>query len=270
MKSADKKSDQIGVLLNEAEQFSAQVQPKKAEDALSQADRLLNDPEMQLSPDREMLASRHDELLSKLNEVREARKVKDIEEAVINERAEIGPSLQAMKDAAEAVASPKADEKVVTALRESVTALEKAIGASDERRLFALKDSSFMGYLKRAKAETEKARAVLTKGEKKVAFIAGPVAFKLKAAKDLKDSKSQKDAEKKRTLVASAATEYGQCASAGLEFTKGGFGAEKVNVEGVNTSIESLLETCKAAQKSTDQALAKLPKPKAAAAKKKK
>ncbi len=270
MKNAEKKSDQIGVLLDDAERFSAQVEPKKAEDALREANKLMSDPDMQLSPDREIFTSRYDELISKLKEVQEARHAKDIEDAVRSERAEIGPSLQAMKDAAEALAGPKVDEKSVTAAKESVTALEKAVGASDDRRITALKDSSFLGYLKRAKAETEKARGVLNKAEKKLAFLSGPAALKQKAGKELKDSKTETDAEKKRTLVAAAAADYAACLSTGLDFVKGGFATEKISVDGATTTVESFLETCKAAQKSTESALAKLPKPKPAAATKKK
>ena len=268
MKGAEKKSDQIGALLDDAERFFAQVEPKKAEAALSEAGRLLNDPDMQYSPEREMFAGRQAELLAKVNEVREARKAKDIEDAVRSERAEIGPSLQAMKDAAEAVGGTKVDEKSVTAAKEAVAALEKAVSASDDRRVFALKDSSFLGYLKRAKAETEKARTVLTKAEKKLAFLSGPVALKQKAAKELKDSRSEKDAEKKRALVTSAVADYAQCLTSGLEFVKGSFSSERISIEGVTTTVESFLATCKAAQKTTEQALAKLPKP--ALAKKKK
>ena len=270
MKSADKKSDQIGALLDDAERLSAALEPKKAESALRDAKKLLDDPDMQFSPEREMFVSRHAELLQKLTEVQEARRAKDIEDAVRDERSEIGPSLQAMKDAAGAIAGPKIDEKAVTTAKESVTALEKAVGASDERRLTALKDASFLGYLKRAKAETEKARAVLTKAEKKLAFLAGPAALKQKAAKDLRDSKTEKDPEKKRTLVSGAATGYAQCLTTGLDFVKGGFASEKIAIDGATTTVESFLETCKAAQKTTEQALAKLPKPKPAVAPKKK
>ena len=264
MKDADKLSDKIGGLLDLAEKAMGEADPKKAEEALAEASKLLAEPDMQYSPEREMYVSRHAELAPKLSEAREARKQKDIEEAVVNERAEIGPSLQAMKDAAEAVAGPKVDEKAIDAARDSVTALEKAVGASDERRVFALKDPSFLGYLKRAKAETEKARAIVTKAEKKLKFLNGPVAMKQKATDELKQSKSEKDAEKKRALVASAAGGYGRCVSAGVEFTKGGLAGEKLVIAASTTTIESFLETCKAAQQSTDKALAKLPKPKAA------
>lgn len=265
MKSADKKSDQIGALLDDAERAFAAVEPKKAEDALRDAGKLLNDPDMQFSPEREMFANRHAELLQKLNEVREARRAKDIEDAVRSERAEIGPSLQAMKDAAETVASPKVDEGKVADAKAAVAALEKAVGATDDRRVLALKDSSFVGYLKRAKAETEKARALVTNAERKLKFLAGPVALKLLAAKDLRDSRLEKNLEKKRELLTAAVAGFQQCLTTGLEFVKGGFASEKVSIEGATTSVESFLETCKAAQKTTDQALAKLPTPKPAA-----
>ena len=130
MKSADKKSDQIGVLLDDAERAFAKVEPKQAEAALSEAGRLLNEPDMQLSPEREMFASRHAELLQKLNEVRDARLAKDVEEAVRSERAEIGPTLQTVKDFAEALALPKVDEMQVAAAKDAIDALEKAVGAS--------------------------------------------------------------------------------------------------------------------------------------------
>jgi hypothetical protein len=269
MKDADKLSDRIGGLLDLAERSIGEAKPKEAEDALAEAAKLLAEPDMNYSPEREMYASRHAEIAPRLNEAREARKQKDIEEAVVNERAEIGPSLQAMKDGAEAITGPKVDEKLIEAARDSVTALEKAVGASDERRLFALKDPSFLGYLKRAKAETEKARAVVTKAEKKLKFLKGPVMLKQKATDELKQSKSEKDAAKKRALVSSAAQGYGRCVSAGVEFTKGGLAAEKVTIGASTTTVESFLETCKAAQQSTDQALAKLPKAKPAAKKKK-
>jgi hypothetical protein len=262
-KDAEKLSDKIGSLLDEAERAMANVDPKTAEESLAEAQKLLADPDMYYSPEREMYASRHAEIAPKLEAAREARRLKDIEEAVTNERAEIGPSLQGMKDAAEAISTPKVDEKLIDAARDSVTALEKAVGASDERRLLALKEPSFMSYLKRAKTETEKARAEVTRAEKKLKFLTGPVALKDKASEELKQSKTEKDAEAKRTLVASAASGYGKCVSAGAEFTKGGFGAEKILIGGSTTSVESVLETCKASQQSTEQALAKLPKPKA-------
>ena len=277
MKSADKKADQLAVLLDDAERAAAQLDPKKADEALREAKKLLDDPEIQLSPDREIHAGRYAELTAKMAQVREAKLAKDIEEAVRDERSEIGPSLQTMKDATEALAGGKADEKTINAARDSVAALEKAVGASDDRRVFALKDSSFVGYLKRAKAEAEKARAELTKSEKRARFLAGPVALKLKANADLKESRTTKDLEKKRELIGAAATGYGQCLSGGLEYIKGGFADEKIVIEGKLTSADAFLETCKSLQKSTAEALAKLPKPRppkpakpAAAPKKKK
>lgn len=262
MRDADKISDKLGGLLDEAERALGELEPKKAQEALDAAKQLLEEPDLKLSPEREMFVSRHAELVPKLAEVQEARRQRDVEEAVRSERAEIGPSLQAMKDAAEAIAGPKVDEKSVRLARDSVTALEKAVGASDDRRILANKDSSFHGYLKRAKGETEKARAEVTKAEKKLKFLAGPVALKQKATDELKASKKEKDLEKKRALVGAAAGGFGRCLSAGLEFTKGGLAAEKVAIGAAVTTIESFLETCKAAQQSADQALAKLPKPK--------
>lgn len=262
MKDADKLADKIGGLLDVAEKALGDAEPKKAEEALAEATKLLAEPDMQYSPEREMYASRHAELAPKLDEAREARKQKDIEEAVRSERAEIGPSLQSMKDAAEAISGPKVDEKLIDVARDSVSALEKAVGASDDRRIFALKDPSFLGYLKRAKAETEKARAVVTKAQRKLKFLNGPVVLKQTAESELKQSKKEKDATKKRALVASAAGGYGRCVSAGAEFTKGGLATEKIVIGSSTTTIESFLETCKALQQSADQALAKLPKPK--------
>lgn len=263
MRDADKLSDKILGLLDRAEKAIGDAEPQKAEELLADAAKLLTEPDMQYSPEREMFVSRQAELVPRLAEAREARRLKDIEEAVRSERAEVGPALQGMKDAAEAIGGAKVDEKLVDAARDSVTALEKAVGASDDRRLLALKDSSFLGYLKRAKAETEKARAVLTKAEKKLKFINGPVAFKQKATDELKESKTEKDPEKKRALITSALAGYSQCNSTGVEFTRSLSTNEKIVIGAATTSVESVLEMCKAAQQTTEQALAKLPKVKA-------
>ncbi len=261
MSDADKFSDKIGALLDRAEKALNDAEPKHAEEALAEAKQLLAEPDMQYSPERELYTSRHAELAPRLKAAREARRQKDIEDSVRSERAEIGPSLQAMKDAAEAISGAKVDEKLIDAALDAVGTLEKAIRASDDRRLLALKDPSFTGYLKRAKAETEKARAELTRAQKKLKFLNGPVVLKQQAADELKQSKSEKNAPKKRALVASAAESYARCVSAGVEFTKDGFASEKIIIGTSATTIEAFLETCKAAQQSTDRALAKLPKP---------
>lgn len=269
MRDADKLSDKIVTLLDEAERAIGEIQPQKAESALTEAKKLMDEPDMKLSPDREVYVSRHAELLPKLPEIRELRKQKDIEEAVIAERAEIGPSLQAMKDAAEAIAGPKVDEKLIDAARTSVATLEKAVGATDERRVQANRDPSFGGYLKRAKAETEKARAELTRAEKKLKFLQGPVAQKTKAGEELAESRAEKDLEKKRALMTAAVASYGACMSSGAEFTKNGFATEKVSVGGPVMTVDAFLDSCKTAQESTAKAITKLPKPKPAAPAKK-
>jgi hypothetical protein len=261
MKSADKKSDRIAALLDDVERDYESVDPKKAEEELQEAATLLADPDMQYSPEREMFATRHAELVPRLESVRAARRAKDIEDAVRAERAEIGPSLQTMKDAAEALAAPKVDEKRVDAARDAVETLEKAVGSSDDRRTLALKDASFVGYLKRAKTEAANARTEVSKGEKKLKFLEGPVALKHQAGQELKESRKEKDLEKRRELIVSAINGYFQCQKTGSPFTRGGFGTEKLLIEGATTSIEAFLDTCKAAQQSTEQALAKLPKP---------
>ncbi len=270
MRDADKYSDKIGGLLEQAEKALNEAEPKKAEEALAEANKLLAEPDMQFSPERDMYLSRYGELEPRLTEAREARQQKDIEEAVRNERAEIGPTLQAMKDAAETIGGAKIDEKSIEAALDSVSALEKAVGSSNERRLLALKDPSFLAYLKRAKAESQKARTEVTRAEKKLKFLKGPVVLKQKAADELKQSKTEKDAEKKRDLIASAASGYGRCVSTGSEFTKSGFATEKIVIGASTTTIESFLETCKASQQSTEQALAKLPKTKTKTATRKK
>ena len=272
MKSSEKKADQIAVLLDDAERASAKMEPKQAEAALAEADKLIKDPELELSPDREIYASRYAELLQKLTEVREARLARDIEEAVRSERAQIGPSLQTVKDAAEALAGAKVTQQAVDGAKEAVAALEKAVDATDDRRVFALKEPSFVGYLKRAKAEAEKARAEVTHAEKRLGFLAGPVALEEKAAAALKQVRTEKDLEKKRALLTSAASDYAGCVGAGADFLKAGLGAEKISTATGTSTLEAYVERCKAAQKSTELTLAKLPKPKPApaAAKKKK
>ncbi len=259
MKDADRIGDKITALLDQAERALAEPDPVKADAALVEAKKLLAEPDLQYSAEREMFVGRHAELEPQLAGAREARAAKDIEEAVRSERAQIGPSLQEMKDAAEAIAGAKVDEKAIDSARTAVATLEKAVDATDSRRGLASKDPSFIGYLKRAKGETEKARAEVTRAEKKLKFIKGSAALKLKAAEDLKASKTEKDAGKKRALVIAAAQGFGRCFSEGGELMKAGFGAERVQVGSATTSIESFLESCQAQQVATDKALARMP-----------
>lgn len=258
LRDADKIGGKIDSLLNTAEKALGDLEPAKAEEALKEAAVLLKEPDLEISPERDMYSSRHAELAPRLAQVKEARAAKDIEDAVRDERAQIGPSLQAMKDAAEAISGAKVDERKIGAARDAVAALEKAVGASDDRRTFALKDSSFQSYLKRAKGETEKARAEVTKAEKKLKFVNGPIALKAEAAEDARKAKIERDAEKKRALMTAAAQAYAKCASGAGEFGKGGFEKEKIGT----ATVESVLEACKAAQATTESAIAKLPKPK--------
>ncbi|GEM_PF-2615693 len=270
MKDADRIGDKIGALLDEAERALGEPDPVKAEAALVEAKKLLAEPDLQYSAEREMFAGRHAELEPQLAGAKEARIAKDIEEAVRSERAQIGPSLQEMKDAAEAIAGAKVDEKAIDSARNAVATLEKAVGATDARRELANKEPSFIGYLKRARGETEKARAEVTKAEKKLKFVKGPAALKLKAAEDLKASKAEKDVAKKRALMIAAAQGFGRCVSEGGELMKAGLGTERIQIGGATTSIESFLDTCQAQQVATDKALAKMPVSKVAAAKRKK
>lgn len=266
LRDADKIGGKIDSVLNAAEKALNDLEPAKAEELLKEASQLLKEPDLEISPERDMYSSRRDELQPRLAQVKEQRLARDIEEAVRSERAEIGPSLQAMKDNAEAMAGPKVDDKKLDALKDSITTVEKALNASDDRRTFASKDPSFGSYLKRAKAEVDKAKAEVGKGEKKVKFVAGPGALKTAAADGLKQAKTERDAEKKRTLMVDASKAYAKCASSGAEFAA--IKSEKIFAAGSTTTVEAFIESCKAAQDTTDKAIAKLPKPKPAKKKK--
>ncbi len=270
LRDADKIGGKIDSLLNEAEREMGNLEPAKAEELLKEAAELLKEPDLEISPERDMYSSRHAELAPKLESVRAARLSRDIEEAVRNERAEIGPSLQAVKDAAEALGGPKIDEKKVEAVKDAIATLEKALGASDDRRTFAMKDPSFGSYLKRGKSEIDKAKAELAKGEKKLKVVTGPGALKLAAAEDLKKAKGEKDAAKKRERMVAAAAGYAKCATEAAAIGKGGLEKEKVLAAGATQTIEALAEACKKEKDATEKAISKLPKPKPAAGAKKK
>ncbi len=112
----EKLTDEASSLLDEAEKDLRNLDPDGAEAPLKDAHKLLSHPDVELSPESEMLRSRLTELRGRVAPTREEKARRELEAAVDKQRDAIVQAMSEVSNALEAVERKDAGSAQVKAL----------------------------------------------------------------------------------------------------------------------------------------------------------
>lgn len=209
MQYGERIASEADTKLQSAEKQLRALEPEKADEELRGARALLAEPEATLSPEAEMIRGRLDELTALLPAIREQRRQRDLDDAVRERRSKIGPILQAMKDAVEPLAGKTLNDERLKAAKDATEDLDDEL--DDDMKALETGDPDFSSYLKRARAESSKAKDEMALAEAKLGFIAGPIATRDGANEKLKAAKTEKDPAAKVGLFNAATAQFASC-----------------------------------------------------------
>lgn len=275
----EKISDQAATLLDDAEKDLARLDADKAEDRLKDAEELISNPDIELSPESGMLQSRYSELKARIGPTREEKARREREAAEEKARRELEAAVEKQRDT------------IVTAMGEVTTALEaleakdagpaqvKAVLDSVERTREKLKDGKklepksedYAASARRTEQRLEQAVAKVRSAQQVIDFVSGPATARQEAEALAKQAKAEKDPDKQLSLYTDARSRFQRCVESAKELIAKTPTLEKspIQVAGQTTTPKAVASGCGTRADSLQKTVAKLEQAKAARDKKK-
>ncbi|MBL8954232.1 MAG: hypothetical protein JNK82_25870 [Myxococcaceae bacterium] len=254
---ADDADEQLGLAENAMRELDAVA----AEKALKKATKILKDPDAQLYPEYEMLASRAKEDEAKLPEVRRLRELKELQTAIAERKAKIEEAAAAVKKSLKALEAATVEKATVDDAVKAGEELAEAVKAGAD---YEKKDKAFADWLKGQRDLQEKAKDPIALAKARIDFMEGPAVFREKAAEQLKAGKASKVQDEKRAAFVEAKRLYEQCQDAcrKLLVANPAMSRLAITASGKKTTPEALDTACSAEWQDVDKAEKKLKPPK--------
>jgi hypothetical protein len=263
----EKLSDEASSMLDEAEQSLRKLEAERAEEQLKEVKELLAHPDIELSPESEMLRSRHAELLAMVAPARQERERRQLDAAVEKQRDEMLRAREALDTALEALERKDAGPAQVEAV---LTAVERIQERLREGKRLEAKSEDYAASVRRMEQVLTQATAKARFTEQVIAYTSGPVAARLEAEALEKKAKAERDLDAQLTLYMDARERYRRCAEASQQLITKTPELERtsIQVEGRATTPKAVGSGCTAKAESLQRTVTKLEKAKAAREKK--
>lgn len=264
----EKISDQASTLLDDAEKDLARLDADKAEDRLQDAQELLANPDIELSPESEMLQSRYSELKARIGPTREEKARRELEAAVEKQRDTIVTAMGEVTSALEALEAKDAGPAQVKAVLDSVERTREKL--KDGKKLEP-KSEDYAASARRTEQRLEQAVAKARSAQQVIDFVSGPAAARQEAEDLVKQAKAEKDPDKQLSLYTDARSRFQRCGEAAKELIAKTPALEKspIQVAGQTTTPKAVASGCGTRADSLQKTVAKLEQAKAAREKKK-
>ncbi len=267
-RNGEKLSDEATTLLDEAEKELRALDPDGAEAPLKDAQKLLSHPDIELSPESEMLRSRLTELKDRVGPTREEKARRELEAAVEKQRDAIVQAMNDVSNALDALEQKDAGPAQVKALLDAVERTRDKL--KDGKKLEAKSEdyaASVRRTEKRLDQATEKARSV----QQVLDFVAGPATTRQEAEELAKKAKAEKDPDKQLSLYTDARDRFQRCGETAKQMIAKVPELEKspIQVAGQTTTPKAVVSGCGTRADSLQKTVAKLEQAKAAREKKK-
>jgi predicted HAD superfamily phosphohydrolase len=264
----EKLTDEASSLLDEAEKDLRNMDPDGAEDPLQDAQKLLSHPDVELSPESEMLRSRLSELRARVAPTREEKARRELEAAVDTQRDAIVQAMSEVSNALEAVERKDVGPAQVKALLDAVERTRSKL--KDGKKLEARSEdyaASARRTEKRLDQATEKARSA----QQVLDFVSGPATTRQEAEELLKKAKAEKDLDKQLALYTDARDRFQRCGETAKQLIAKTPELEKspIQVAGQTTTPKAVVSGCGTRADSLQKTVARLEQAKAAREKKK-
>ncbi|WP_146209665.1 hypothetical protein [Vitiosangium sp. GDMCC 1.1324] len=226
----ERRTDEATLLLNEAEQYLRALDADRAEPLLAKAAELLSHPDVELSPEAEMLHSQLADLQARVPRAREER-VKQQKDAVTDrerkEREAIADRdrkqleaavekqrdavVQAMFEVSEAVDALEGKGAGTEQLEAARAALKRTRGHLTTGKELEAKSADYAASARSTERRLEQAEARLQRAQRVIEFISGPLGDSQEVPALEKKARKEKDLEARLSLYADMRDRYRRC-----------------------------------------------------------
>jgi hypothetical protein len=264
----EKLSDEASSLLDEAEQSLRKLEAERAEKKLQDAKKLMVHPDIELSPESEMLRSRYTELQAMLGPARQEREKRALDAAVEKQRDEILQAQEALNTALEALESKDAGAAQVEAVLSAVARIQDRLR---EGKPLEAKAEDYAASVRRMEQRLTQATAKAQFTQQVLAYTTGPVATRAEAeALEKKAKAEKKDPDAQLTLYTDARERFQRCGEASQQMIAKTPELERspIQVEGRATTPKAVGSGCTSKAEALQRTVTKLEKAKAAREKK--
>jgi hypothetical protein len=263
----EKRSDEASALLDEAEQSLRKLEAERAEEQLGEAKELLSHPDVDLSPEADMLRSRHAELRGQVASARQERARRELDAAVEKQRDGILRVMEALNTALEALERKEAGPRQVEAV---LTAVERAQEQLQEGKSLEARSEDYAASARRTEQKLAQATAKARFAQQVMAFTSGPVAARQEAEALEKKAKAERDPDTQLTLYTDARERFRRCGEASQQLIARTPELERspIQVEGRATTPKAVGAGCTSKAESLQRTVTRLEKAKAAREKK--
>jgi tetratricopeptide (TPR) repeat protein len=267
-RNGEKLSDEATPLLDGAERDLNKLDPDHAEAQLQQAQKLLANPDIELSPEGEMLQSRFTELKARVAPTREEKAKRDLEAAADKQRDNLMQAMGEVTTAMEALERKDVGPPQVDAL---LKAVERTRERLKEGKKLESQNDDYGASARRTEQRLEQATAKARSVQQVLDFVSGPATARQEAEALVKKAKAEKDPDKQLALYTDARDHFLRCGENAKQMITKVPELEKspIQVEGQTTTPKAVASSCGTKADSLQKSVAKLEQAKAAREKKK-
>lgn len=226
----EKRTDEATLLLNEAEQYLRDLDADHAEPLLAKARKVLDHPDVELSPEAEMLYSQLEELEARVPRARQERVRREKDSVTERERKEREAIAERDRKQLEAAVEKQRDAVVqaMFEVSEAVDALEgkgagteqlEAARAALQRtrehlrtgKELEAKSADYAASAKSTERRLEQAEARIQRAQRVIEFVSGPLGDSQEVPALEKKARKERDLEARLSLYTDMRDRYRRC-----------------------------------------------------------
>lgn len=271
----EKRTDEATLLLNDAERELQNLEADRAQEKLTEAKELLAHPDVELSPEGELLRGQLTELTGRVSKVREERERKDREAHEERARQELEATVEKQRDdvvqAMEAVTAALAALEQKDAGRAQVDAVLDAVKRVRERqqagKALEAKSPDYAASARNTSKRLEQAEATAQLAQRVIDFVSGPYSGSQEATALEKKAQRERDLEKRLALYTDVHQRFRRCGEEAekLLAERPELARKSLPTSGRPTTLQSAASGCSAKAGTLQRTLAKLEQAKAKA-----
>ncbi|HYO55680.1 hypothetical protein [Archangium sp.] len=217
----EKRTDEATLLLNEATEHLRNLDADRAEPLLAKAKEVLAHPDVDLSPEGEMLRSELADLQARVPRVREERVQRERESVAERERKELEATVEKQRDAVveamfavtealDALERKDADGTQVVAAREAIQRTRERLRTGKE---LEAKSEDYAASARSTERRLEQAEVRLQLARRVIDFVSGPLGDSQEASALEKKARRERDLEARLALYTDMRDRFRRCGS---------------------------------------------------------
>jgi hypothetical protein len=253
----ERRADEAAMQLGEAERELRALRPERAQEPLSKAQELLAHPDVDLSPEAELLRTRLAELREAEGLVRQEIARQQLTAEVEKQRDSVVQAREQLATALESLEQPGASPQQVEAAHKALGQLRERLQQGKE---LEAKEPDYAASARRTEERVRQGEALIRRVELRQVFASGPLA----AYSDARalEALARKDRAQQLTLLTQARDRYQQCNESATRLLTESPGLEPLPfaTEKGTATAKAVVSECKAKTEALGSTVAKLEK----------